>query len=99
MNKKKALTIEEIKKTVAEIAPKYNLTKVTLFGSRATGKNREDSDIDLIVDFPDNAGLLTLISLKHKLEDIWNLNVDVISRGGIDGSTLEIEKEVIIYAA
>ena len=99
MNEKKALTIEDIKKTVAEIAPKYNLTKVTLFGSRATGKNREDSDIDLIVDFPDNAGLLTLISLKHKLEDIWNLNVDVISRGGIDGSTLEIEKEVIIYAA
>lgn len=33
------ITIEEIKKVVAEIAPKYNLTKVTLFGYRATGKN------------------------------------------------------------
>ena len=30
------LTIEDIKKVVAEIAPKYNLKKVTLFGSRAT---------------------------------------------------------------
>ena len=71
------LTIQEIKKVVAEIAPKYNLKKVTLFGSRANGNFREDSDIDLIVDFPETAGLLTLISLKHKLEDIFNLNVDV----------------------
>lgn len=29
------LTIEEIKKIVSEIAPEYDLKKVTLFGSRA----------------------------------------------------------------
>ena len=94
------LTIEEIKKIVAEIAPKYNLKKVTLFGSRARGNFRDDSDIDLIVDFPEDAGLLTLISLKHNLEDIFNLNVDVVSRGGITkDSILEIEKEIEIYVA
>lgn len=63
------------------------------------GNFREDSDIDLIVDFPDSAGLLTLISFKHKLEDIFNLNVDVVSRGGLEGSFLEIEREIEIYAA
>ena len=93
------LTIEEIKKVVAEIAPKYNLKKVTLFGSRANGNFREDSDIDLIVDFPEDAGLLKLISLKHKLEDIFNLNVDVVSRDGLKTSYIEIEKEIEIYAA
>ena len=93
------LTIEEIKKVVAEIAPEYNLKKVTLFGSRARGNFREDSDIDLIVDFPEDAGLLKLISLKHKLEDIFNLNVDVVSRGGLKTSYIEIEKEIEIYAA
>ena len=93
------LTIEDIKKTVAEIAPKYNLKKVTLFGSRARGNFREDSDVDLIVDFPETAGLLALISLKHKLEDIWNLNVDVVSRGGLPDSILEIDREIEIYAA
>jgi len=93
------LTIEEIKKVVAEIAPKYNLKKVTLFGSRARGNFREDSDIDLIVDFPEDAGLLKVISLKHKLEDIFNLNVDVVSRGGLKTSYIEIEKEIEIYAA
>ena len=93
------LTIDEIKKVVAEIAPKYNLKKVTLFGSRANENNREDSDIDLIVDFPEGTTLLKHISLKHTLEDIFNLNVDVVSRGGLKTSYIEIDKEVEIYEA
>ena len=93
------LTIEDIKKTIAEIAPEYNLLRVTLFGSRANGNFSENSDVDLIVDFPDTAGLLTLISFKYRLEDTWGLNVDVISRGGLADSYLEIEREIEIYAA
>ena len=93
------ITIEEIKKVIAEIAPKYHLTKVTLFGSRARGNFREDSDIDLIVDFPNNTGLITHVSLKYDLEDAFGLNVDVVSRGGLKGSILEIDKEIEIYAA
>lgn len=93
------LTIEEIKKTIAEIAPKYNLTKVTLFGSRANGTATENSDVDLIVEFPKGSSLLDLIGLKYELEEIWNLSVDVISSGGLEGSILIIEKEIELYAA
>lgn len=93
------LTIDEIKKTIAEIAPQYNLAKVTLFGSRANGTATENSDVDLLVEFPKGSSLLDLISLKYKLEEIWNLSVDVISTGGLAGSILIIEKEIEIYAA
>lgn len=95
------LTIEEIKKVVAKIAPEYNLKRVTLFGSRARGNFRPDSDIDLIVDFPETAGLIAHISFKYDLEDAFGLNVDVISRGGLKGSLIEneIDKEIEIYAA
>lgn len=94
------LTIEQIKKTVASIAPEYNLKKVTLFGSRANGTARADSDVDLIVEFEmEPVSLLKLIDLKYRLEDTWNLSVDVVSRGGIAGSILIIEREVDIYAA
>ena len=93
------LTIDEIKKTIAEIAPQYNLKKVTLFGSRANGTAKENSDVDLIVDFPEGSTLFTVASVKICLEEIWNLEVDVISRGGIAGSILIIEKEIELYAA
>ena len=96
----KNLTIEDIKKTVAEVAPEYDLTKVTLFGSRATGKNKIDSDVDLLVEFTTEAvSLLKIISLKHRLEDIWNLGVDVIHGPLQADDILEIEKEIEIYAA
>lgn len=71
------LTIDEIKKTVAEIAQKYNLKKVTLFGSRANGTATEKSDVDLIVDFPKGSSLIDLIGLKYALEDIWNLEFGI----------------------
>ena len=93
------LTIDEIKKVIAKIAPEYNLKRVTLFGSRANGNFREDSDIDLIVDFPKGTSLITHSSLKIDLEEIFGVTVDVISRGGLKNSFLEIEMEVEIYAA
>ena len=98
---KKALTIEDIKKTVAEIAPKYNLTKVTLFGSRATGKNREDSDIDLIVEFDKNkvVTLFDLAGIMIDLEEIFGLKVDVIHGPKKADWMIEIDKEIEIYAA
>lgn len=94
------LTIEQIKETVASIASEYNLKKVTLFGSRANGTARPDSDVDLIVEFKrKTVSLLKIISLKHRLEDIWNLSVDVIHAPIPEESILIIDKEVSIYAA
>ena len=93
------LTIEEIKKTVAEIAPQYNLAKVTLFGSRANGTAKENSDVDLLVEFHQGSSLFDLIGLKLKLEDIWNLSVDLIHGPKKDSWMIEIDKEIDIYAA
>ena len=94
------LTIDEIKKTVAEIAPKYNLKKVTLFGSRANGTATDSSDVDLIVEFETRAvSLFTLAGLMNDLEDIFGVGVDVIHGPKKDSWMLEIEKEIEIYAA
>ena len=95
------LTIEDIKKTVAEIAPKYNLKKVTLFGSRARGNFREDSDVDLIVEFSKDVTvtLFTIAGLMVKLEEIFGKSVDVIQAPLPEDCMLEIDKEIEIYAA
>ena len=94
------LTIEEIKKTVAEIAPKYNLKKVTLFGSRANGTAKENSDVDLIVEFETDAvSLIKLSALMIKLEEMFGVKVDVI-HGPLEAEDfLEVEREIEIYAA
>ena len=94
------LTIEDIKKVVAGIAPKYQITKATLFGSRARGDNREDSDVDLIFEFETEAvSLFTLAGIMNDLEEIFGLKVDVIHGPKQDSWLIEIDKEIEVYAA
>ena len=94
------LTIEDIKKVVAGIAPKYQITKATLFVSRARGDNREDSDVDLIFEFETEAvSLFTLAGIMNDLEEIFGLKVDVIHGPKQDSWLIEIDKEIEVYAA
>ncbi|MDR1167071.1 MAG: nucleotidyltransferase domain-containing protein, partial [Deltaproteobacteria bacterium] len=44
------LTVEDIKKIVEPIAKKHGVERVWLFGSRARGDSKVDSDIDLHIE-------------------------------------------------
>jgi predicted nucleotidyltransferase len=58
------------------------VTHAALFGSRARGEGRPDSDIDIMVDIaPDaNIDLFGYVGIKHCVEDLFPLRVDVVSR-------------------
>lgn len=76
------------------------MTKVTLFGSRARGNFLEDSDVDLIVEFEtETVSLFTLASLMIDLEEIFKVKDDVIHGPKNPDWMIEIDKEVVIYAA
>ena len=50
---------EHVRKGIIELAQKYGIQKVILFGSRARGDNKERSDVDLAV----SGGNITRFSL------------------------------------
>ena len=72
------MTVDRIKEAIVNIADEFNISKAVLFGSRADGTNREDSDIDLIVEFAVPVSLLTIAEMTYRLEDALGLSVDVI---------------------
>ncbi len=53
-----------------------------LFGSRARGDNRPDSDIDIMIEMqPDvRIGLFQYVDIVHAIEDMFPLRVDVSNR-------------------
>ena len=77
------LTFEELCKIVAPIAAKHRMIKVYLFGSRARGDNRKDSDFDFCVLPPENCGFMELGALLYELKDALGANVDLVSEGGL----------------
>ena len=92
------LTHEEICNTIKEIADEFSLTKVLYFGSYANGKATEKSDLDLLVEFTEeNVSILRIIKMKHTLEEILKIPVDVIHAPIPKDSYLEIEKTVVAY--
>ncbi|MBV9568858.1 MAG: nucleotidyltransferase family protein [Hyphomicrobiales bacterium] len=56
-----------------------------LFGSRARGDNRPDSDIDILVDLSPGApiGVWEYSGLKTYISDLFDEPVDVVSREGL----------------
>lgn len=93
------MTVDKIKQAIIDIAEEFNISKAVLFGSRADGTNREDSDIDLIIEFSVPVSLLTIAEMKYRLEEILKLDVDVIHGPIRADDILEIKKEVLLYAA
>lgn len=60
----------------------YGVSYAGLFGSRAFGDNRPESDYDIVVEFfPDSTTtLLGMIELKQKLEDLFGARVDLVTK-------------------
>lgn len=91
------MEIDNIRKTLIKIAEKYYIKKATLFGSRANGTNKIDSDVDLIIEFSKEVSLVTISDLKNELENILNLNVDIIHGPIRNGDFIEICETVELY--
>jgi uncharacterized protein len=71
-----------------------------LFGSRARGDNRPDSDIDIMIEVDPSAeiGVYEYVALKAYIAGLFAGRVDVISRDGLKPHVREPVTDDAIYA-
>lgn len=72
---------DEILRLVAE----HHATAPRVFGSVARGEDDESSDVDLLVDFTPEAGLLDEIGLRLALTELLHVEVDVVASDTLRG--------------
>ena len=87
-----------IRESVAAAALEYPIKKADLFGSYAEGRNRPDSDVDLLIEFlSPRVSLLTMNALKYRLEELLETRVDVVHAPLPEGCMLEVGRRVPVY--
>ncbi len=94
------MEVEEIVQRLRELKPelsrRYKVRRLSVFGSWARGEQKEDSDIDLLVDFEVGADLLDLVGLSLYLEEVLGKSVDVVPRSALREELRETVLEQVI---
>ena len=62
---------------------KYKVKILGIFGSYVRGENREDSDLDVLVEFSEGVSLLDHAAVQNYLTDLIGIRVDVVPKKNI----------------
>ncbi len=91
--------LQRLKAIVRPIAEKRGVARVSLFGSRARGEERPDSDYDFLISKGTLDSLFALGGLYMDLKDALNADVDVITDTCDDPEFVQDIKqdEVVLY--
>jgi len=87
MNDDAEITLREIEKRIkahkALLRAKYKVKELGFFGSYLRGKQKKNSDLDLLVEFSVPVSLFDFISLENHLSQILGLKVDLVMKDSL----------------
>ena len=90
---------------IADLCRKYNVRQLEVFGSAATGKYTDKSDVDFLVEFPEydienppSDYLDNYFLLLSGLEDLTGRQVDIVTKRFIKNPIFKriIQREAIL---
>ncbi|MDR0854620.1 MAG: nucleotidyltransferase domain-containing protein [Clostridiales Family XIII bacterium] len=94
------LTYNQIRNAMQNIAPKYKVKSASCFGSYASGRQTENSDLDILVEFVNPyVSLYDLIGLEEEIESQLHVPIDIATFPLPTGSKLLIDKTVQVYGS
>jgi len=73
------MIIKNLKIKILPLLKTAGVTKSEVFGSVARGEATKKSDLDLLVEMPENTSLFEFATLKTQLEDSLDMKVDLVS--------------------
>lgn len=73
------ITIQSIKQKATPILKRYGVSRASLFGSIVRCEEKNESDIDILVEPPKGMTLFNFASMKLDLEKCLKKQVDVIT--------------------
>jgi uncharacterized protein len=89
--------IVRLKSLKGELATRYDVREIGIFGSVAREENTTGSDIDFFVECGSHADFLTYIGLWQYLEEIFGMRIDLVSKGGLKGRIRDAVMRDVVF--
>lgn len=74
--------LSTLQRAKPDLARDFGVTRIAVFGSYARGEQREDSDVDVLVEVPPSIGM-RFVDLAERIEALLGVRAEVISRRAI----------------
>ena len=78
------MTIAEIEQKSVPVLRSYGVRRASVFGSRARGDARNNSDVDLLVSLGRPMGLISYVRFVNDLEKSLEREVDVVTEDALN---------------
>ena len=78
-----ATILDELRRLQPELKKRYPINEMGVFGSYVRGEQREDSDLDVLVDLGDGMTLIDLAGLELEISDALGLKVDLAMKDAL----------------
>ena len=72
-----------IRQNLPKLTQEYNISYLGIFGSYIRGEQKEDSDLDILVEFSKEPDLLEFIGLKQELSETLGVEVDLVMKSAL----------------
>lgn len=90
--------LNALRQAMPELAERFGVKRLAIFGSYARGEQRDDSDVDVLVEVDPSIGL-RFVDLAEHIEAILGVRAEIISRRAIKPRNWRvIERELIDVA-
>lgn len=100
-NRSREYSLQELSEIVGQVAPKHHITAVYLFGSRARGDNRRDSDYDMMVEIGPGFRAFDLFHFEDEMKEILGCDVGAMTasvlRNDNDFTRDVLKERILIY--
>ena len=78
-----AIILDELRRLRPELEKRYPIREMGVFGSYVRGEQREDSDLDVLVDLGAGMTRIDLVGLELELSDALGIKVDLAMKDAL----------------
>lgn len=77
------LFVSILRRHMPELEEEFKVKSLGVFGSYVRGEQKEDSDLDVLVEFYETPGLIRFGELEYHLSDILDIEVDLVPKDSL----------------